>query len=137
MATAPAPDPEAARNHIFHCRQYMDNALEALNKDEPGKAGELLWGSVSQAIHAVDAWRGAVIDDHRSLMNFAYHRIGREIDDQDFPTRVEAASSLHHNFYVPTRTRADLELLVPGIQRAISQVLALLPEEIGNGVGRE
>ena len=133
MATAPAPNPQAAQNHIFHCRQYMGNALEALNKDEPGKAGELLWGSVSQAIHAVDAWRGAVIDDHRSLMNFAYHRIGREIDDQDFPTRVEAASSLHHNFYVPTRTRADLELLVPGIQRAISQVLELLPEEARDG----
>ena len=135
MATSPTPDMEAVRNHVFHCRQYMDNALEALNKDEPGKAGELLWGSVSQAIHAVDAWRGPVIDDHRSLMNFAYHRIGREINDQDFPTRVEAASSLHHNFYVPSRTRADLELLVPGIQRAISQVLALLPEEIRNGSG--
>ena len=129
MAT-PTHDTEATRNHVFHCRQYMDNALEALNKNEAGKAGELIWGSITQAVHAVDAWRGPVIDDHRSLMNFAYHRIGREIDDDAFPISIEAASSLHHNFYVPARTREDLELLMPGIRRAISQILALLPEEV-------
>ena len=121
------------RRHLEHCRQYMDNALDALGKDEPGKAGELLWGSITQAVHAVDAWRGPVIDDHRSLMNFAYHRIGREIDDPFFPISVEAASSLHHNFYVPTRTREDMELLIPGIRNAITQILALLPEEVRNG----
>ncbi len=135
MTTAPARDPEAARNHAYHCRQYMDNALDALRKDEPGKAGEMLWGSVSQAVHAVDAWRGPVIYDHRSLMNFAYQRIGREINDPAFPTSVEAASSLHHNFYMPARTREDVELLIPGIQQAIAQILALLPEEVRNGAG--
>ena len=135
--TTSSRDLEAARNHVFHCRQYMDNAQEALRKDEPGKAGELLWGSVSQAIHAVDAWRGPVINDHRSLMNFAYHRIGREINDPDFPTRVEAASSLHRNFYVPARTRENLERLVPGMRQAVDQILALLPEAVRNGAELE
>ena len=71
MTTQSAPDPEAAQNHIFHCRQYMDNMLEALQKNEPGKAGEMLWGSITQAVHAVDAWRGPVIGGHRGLLNFA------------------------------------------------------------------
>ena len=132
MTTAPAPDPEAARNHVFHCRQYMDNALEALQKNEPGKAGELLWGSFAQAVHAVDAWRGPVIDDHRSLMNFAA-RIRNEIDSDIFTLGLGAARGLHHNFYVPVESTEEVEVLIPGLQQAISLALALLPEEVRNG----
>ena len=134
MTTAPAPDPEAARNHVFHCRQYMDNALEALEKNEPGKAGEMLWGSVTQAVHAVDAWRGPVIDDHRRMMNLAYS-LEREIGDPSFRFVLRSASSLHHNFYVPVDTKEEVERLLPGIQAAIGQILALLPEEARNGTG--
>ena len=134
MATAPAPDPEAARNHVFHCQQYMDNALEALEKNEPGKAGEMLWGSVTQAVHAVDAWRGPVIDDHRRMMNLAYS-LEREIGDPSFRFVLRSASSLHHNFYVPVDTKEEVERLLPGIQAAIDQILALLPEEARNGAG--
>ena len=136
MTTVPAPDPEAARNHLYHCRQYMDNALEALDKNEPGKAGELLWGSITQAIHAVDAWRGPVVIRHRGLLNFA-RNLGSEIDDQNFPNNFLSAKSLHDNFYHPDLEVADVEVALPGIQRAISQVLALLPEEIRDGAGSE
>ena len=132
MTTAPASDPESARNHVFHCRQYMDNALDALGKDEPGKAGELIWGSITQAVHAVDAWRGPVIDDHRRLMNFS-RDLGREIGDPAYPNNFGSARSLHQNFYIPVETREEVEDLLPGIQRAINQILALLPEEARNG----
>ena len=132
MATSPAPDIEAARNHVFHCRQYMDNALEALEKNEPGKAGELLWGSFAQAVHAVDAWRGPVVIRHRGLLNFA-RNLSREIDDDNFHNNFLATKSLHENFYHPELEIDDVEFALPGIQRAISQVLALLPEEIRNG----
>ena len=130
--TTPASDPQAVENHLFHCQQYMDNALEALAKGEPGKAGEMLWGSFTQALHAVDAWRGAVIGDHRSLMNFAA-RIRQEIDDQTFTMSVAAARSLHHNFYIPVETVDEVEALLPGIQQAIAQILALLPDDARNG----
>ncbi len=127
--TATSSAQEHARNHIFHCRQYMDNALDALQKNEPGKAGEMLWGSVTQAVHAVDAWRGPVISGHRSLLNFA-NRISREIGDPAFPSHIAAAGSLHHNFYILARTVEDIELLIPGIQQAIDQILALLPPDL-------
>ena len=130
MAT-PTQDIEAARNHVFHCRQYMENALEALQKNEPGKAGELLWGSITQAIHAVDAWRGPVVIRHRGLLNFA-RNLSREINDDSFHNNFLAAKSLHDNFYHPELEMGDVEFAVPGIQRAINQVLALLPEEIRN-----
>ena len=132
MTTAPAPDPEAARNHVYHCRQYMENAVEALDKDEPGKAGEMLWGSVAQAVHAVDAWRGPQIEGHRGLLNFA-RGIGQEIDDPAFPNNFQSARSLHHNFYIPIETREEVEILIPGIRQAINQILALLPEEAHDG----
>ncbi len=135
MAT-PAPDIEATRIHIFHSHQYMGNALEALRKNEPGKAGELLWGSVTQAVHAVDAWRGPVIYDHRSLMNFT-NLLSREIDDTAFPASIEAAGSLHHNFYLPVRTKEHIELLVPAIRQSITQILSLLPDEVRNGAVEE
>ena len=136
MATAPAPDMEAARNHVFHCRQYMENAVEALEKNEPGKAGEMLWGSITQAVHAVDAWRGPVVIRHRGLLNFA-RKLSREIGDDNFHNNFLATKSLHDNFYHPALETDDVEFALPGIQRVISQVLALLPEEIRNGVGRE
>ena len=136
MTTAPAPDPEAARNHIYYCRQYMDNALEAMQRNELGKAGEMLWGSVTQALHAVDAWRGPVINSHRDLMNFSV-RISREIDDPAYPNNIASARRLHDNFYVPDVEREEIELLLPGIQRAISQLLALLPDEARNGTTLE
>ena len=131
-----SPTPEAARNHLLHCRQYMDNALDALGKDEPGKAGEMLWGSVTQALHAVDTWRGPVIVSHRDLMNFSV-RISREIDDPAYPNNVASARRLHDNFYVPDVALEEIELLLPGIQRAVSQLLALLPDEVRNGAGSE
>ena len=133
MATSPTPDMEAVRNHVFHCRQYMDNALEALQMNEPGKAGELIWGSFAQAIHSVDAWRGSVIIDHRSLMNFA-RDIGQELGDPNYPYYRQSARSLHENFYIPVETREEVEDLLPGIRTAIDQILSLLPEEIRNGV---
>ena len=134
MTTTPAPDPEAARNHAFHCQQYMDNALDALQKNEPGKAGEMLWGSITQAVHAVDAWRGPVVIRHRGLLNFA-RNLSTEIDDENFHNNFLAAKSLHENFYHPDLEREDVEFALPGIQRAISQVLALLPDEARNGSG--
>ena len=61
-------------------------------------------------------------------MNFAA-RIRREIDDQTFALSVAAARSLHHNFYIPVETREEVEALIPGIRRAIAQILALLPDD--------
>ena len=45
--------------------------------------------------------------------------------------------SLHDNFYHPELEMGDVEVALPGIQRAISQVLALLPDEARNGAGGE
>lgn len=130
--TARNPNSEAVANHLLHCRQYLHNALDALRVGEPGKAGELIWGSVSQAVHAVDAWRGPVVESHRDLLNFA-RNLGREIGDPSFPNNFQSAKSLHDNFYMPLETVEEVEDLLPGILQAITQILSLLPEEAANG----
>ena len=132
----PTGDKEAVENHLFHCQLYMDNALEALGKDEPGKAGEMLWGSVTQAVHAVDAWRGPVISSHRDLVNFA-RGLGDEIGESYYPYIFQSARSLHENFYIPVETREEIEALLQGIRQLISWILDLLPNDVRNGVSGE
>ena len=70
------------------------------------------------------------------MLNFA-RDIGGEIDDQNFHNNFASAKSLHDNFYHPALEMGDVEVVLPGIQRAISQVLALLPEEVRNGADVE
>ena len=128
MATVPAPDPEAARNHVFHCRQYMDNALEALEKNEPGKAGEMLWGSVTQAFHAVAALHRRDVATHRSLKNFVIW-IGDSTGDSSLRGDFEATEKFHNNFYDVTHTTEDVKDIIPTVNRLIERAFHLLPPE--------
>jgi hypothetical protein len=112
----------------------MDNVLEALQKDEPGKAGEMLWGSIAQAVHAVDAWRGPVIGDHRGLLNFATN-LAQEIEDPAYLGIFLGTQRLHDNFYVPEAPKETIEAALPGIRQIIAEVLALLPDEVRGGTG--
>ncbi|MDA1129039.1 MAG: hypothetical protein O2913_10110 [Chloroflexi bacterium] len=45
--------------------------MVALQNREAGKAGELLWGSVAQALEAVATYKDRIIQSHRDLKNFA------------------------------------------------------------------
>ena len=132
--TSQAPNVDAVDDHVFHCRQYMENALAAVDADELSKAGEMVWGSVAQALHAVAAWRGTAIDSHRDLMNFS-GVLSQEISDPAFPNIIESARRLHDSFYVPDLGRQEIDQVRPGIRRAISRALVLLPDEVRGGTG--
>lgn len=73
---------EVMRRHLEHSRQYLENGLALLQKGEAGKAGELLWGSVTQAVHAVAASRGVALTNHRSLRYFV-NQLARELRDPE------------------------------------------------------
>jgi hypothetical protein len=51
----------AIRKHLAHSDQYFENALSTLRLREAGKAGELLWGSLVEAFHALAAARNVRI----------------------------------------------------------------------------
>jgi len=64
------------KKHLTHSDQYFANALSALSRKEAGKAGELLWGSLAGAFHALAAARNVGVKSHRGLKNFVIKTSG-------------------------------------------------------------
>ena len=117
------------RSHVAHSKQYFDNAIVALQDREPGKAGELLWGSVTQAFHAVAALRQRSVDSHRDLKNFALW-VGESTSDPSLRGDFEDTEKLHNNFYDVTHTTEDVADIIPAVNRLISRAFRLLPPEL-------
>lgn len=119
---------ETLQRYIIHSRQYLENALVALQVGEAGKAGELLWGSVSEALHAVAASRNRPLRTHRELKNFAI-QLAREMNDQAIEKDFVVAESLHHNFYDVQQEPIDIAIVVPTVQELVRKLLSLIPPE--------
>ena len=119
----------AVQNHAVHSTQYIENALLALRNREAGKAGELLWGSVAQALEAVATYNSLAIRSHRDLKNFAI-QISRDLDDESLISDFIVAESLHHNFYDVQQEPSDIEILVPTIRGLVTKLIDLIPSQI-------
>ncbi len=61
----------AIQNHTIHSQQYFENAVSLLEQGEVAKAGELFWGSLAQAFHALAVYQGREVKTHRDLKNLA------------------------------------------------------------------
>ena len=119
---------EAVQRYLRHSRQYLENALLALRRQEAAKAGELLWGSVAEMLQAVAAsWR-VPIHSHRDLKNFAI-QLGRDLGDSTLQRDVALAESLHQNFYVVALEPQDIEAVLPTVQDLLPKLAALIPPE--------
>ena len=127
------PTPETAakvRRHLEHSSQYFENGLEALAKDEVSKSGEMLWGSVTQAFHALAAARGVDVGRHRSLKNFAI-QVSTETED---PLKTIggflSAEILHKGFYDVDVEQTDLEAGIPLVRYTIDAVSNMIPGDL-------
>ena len=114
------------RRHIAHSRQYLDNAAIALQDGEAGKAGELLWGSMAQAFHAVAELRRRNVRTHRDLKNFVLG-MGQSMEDSSLRRDFEEVEKLHDNFYDITHTTEDVADIIPAVQRLTNRAFSLLP----------
>ena len=123
---------DEVRRHVAHSRQYLNNAFVALQDGEAGKAGELLWGSVTQAFHALAAFRQRNVATHRSLKNFVIW-IGDSTRDSSLRGDFEALEKCHDNFYDVTQTTEDVEDIIPTVNRLIDRAFRLLPPEFTEG----
>ena len=125
-------EPETAakvRRHLAHSDQYFQNCREALDKDEVSKAGELLWGSVSQVFHALAAVRGVDVKRHRRLKNFAIHVSNETEDPQKTVGGFLSAEVLHNGFYDVDVERTDLEAGIPVVRYTMEAIGNLIPHE--------
>ena len=123
---------ERVRKHLEHCDLYFANAREALGKDEVTKAGEMLWGSVTQAFHALASVRGTEVETHRRLKNFA-NRTSQEVGNPDVLGGFLAAEILHKGFYDINVELDDIEGAVPLVRRTIDLVTSLIPSDLKDG----
>jgi hypothetical protein len=117
------------QGHVIHSRQYLENALIALQDGEAGKAGELLWGSVSQAIHAVALSKNRSVETHRGMKNFVI-QLARDLEDKTIETNFLLAESLHHNFYTIQQGPEDIAIVLPAVQELVRKLFDLIPPEL-------
>ncbi len=120
---------ETVTRHMASSRQYLENAVGLLRNNEPHKAGEMLWGAISQALHAVAASRGIPLTTHKSLRHFVSSLV-RERSDQDLATTFRAAESLHSDFYEVELEVEDVGALTEPIRRAVANLMSLIPQEL-------
>ena len=126
-------NPHAAakvRRHLEHSDQYFENCREALDKNEVSKAGELLWGSVTQVFHALATVRGVDVQRHRRLKNFAIHISNETEDPQKTIGGFLSAEILHKGFYDVDVERIDLEAGIPLIKYTMDTIINLIPAEL-------
>ena len=120
---------EDIKRYVANAVNYLENALVALQNAEAGKAGELLWGSVAEALQAVAASKGSRLANHRSLRYFAT-TLAKELQDPSLAEGFRLADGLHSNFYEVELEPQDVEVVVEPLRRTVLKLLALIPTEI-------
>lgn len=121
---------EKVRKYAAASLHYIDNAKKMLLENEPGKASELLWGGVAEAVQALAASRGKLLSSHRS-MHWFIGELSKELNDATIAEAFYAAENLHHNGFheVELETR-DVALVFETVTKLVSKLLGLIPNEI-------
>jgi len=122
---------DSIRKHVLACLEYMQNGQLMLNKQEAGKASELLWGGVSQALEALAESRNMRLANHRSLRYFV-SELSRETGDRSINNAFYQAETLHSNFHSVDMSVENVAANVDAIRELVSKVLAMIPVELVN-----
>lgn len=122
---------DSIRKHVLACLGYMENGQIMLNKKEAGKAGELLWGGVSQALEALAESRNIRLANHRSLRYFV-GELSRGTGDRDINDAFYQAELLHSNFHSVDMSVEDVAANVDAVRDLVSKILSMVPAELVN-----
>jgi len=122
---------ESIRKHVQASLEYMENGQLMLNKQEAGKASELLWGGVAQALEALAESRNIRLSNHRSLRWFVAG-LSRDTGDKSINDIFYQAEALHGNFHSVDMTAQDVATNVNAIRDLVSKLLSMIPPELVN-----
>ena len=122
---------DSIRRHVLASLEYMENGQLMLNKQEAGKASELLWGGVSQALEALAESRNRRLANHRSLRWFVAE-LSRETGNRSINDAFYQAEALHSNFHSVEMSVENVAANVDSIRDLVSNVLSLIPIELVN-----
>ncbi len=104
---------------------YFANALRLLDAGEAEKAGELLWGSLSQALKAVAADNGRELRSHDDIRAYALE-LTRKMEDEGIWYAFVTAQYLHSRFYETGLNIEDVKIGAETIEQARRKLLALI-----------
>jgi hypothetical protein len=122
---------ETIRKYVLASLHYLENALIMLNKLEAGKASELLWGSIAEALQALAISRNIRLKNHRSLRWFVAE-LSKELGDKDIVAAFYQAENLHSNFHEVDLTPQDVAMVLEPIRETVKKLLDLIPQELVN-----
>jgi hypothetical protein len=122
---------DSIRKHVQASLEYMENGQLMLRKQEAGKASELLWGGVSQALEALAESRNIRLSNHRSLRYFV-SELSRETGDRSINDAFYQAEALHSNFHSVDMSVEDVVTNVDAIRDLVSKLLSMIPPELVN-----
>ncbi|GBD11969.1 hypothetical protein HRbin23_01654 [bacterium HR23] len=126
------------REYRARALHYLRNAGEELQAGHSEKAGEALWGALSQGIKAVALSKGVLLRDHRSLVRFG-RALARDLQDITLDKALAIGQQIHANFY---EGFSDLEQIREDylvIEEALRRLLTLMEgtgQKKGNGDGQ-
>lgn len=106
---------------------YLENAFSSLEAGDPEKAGEFLWGSLSQALKAVAASKEIELKRHWDLTDYA-KGLTRQQGDKSIYDVFGHASYLHSNFYEAGLRVEDVEIYAQEIKEMVGKLLGLIDE---------
>jgi len=122
---------DSIRKHVQASLEYMENGQLMLNKQEAGKASELLWGGVAQALEALAESRNIRLSNHRSLRWFVAE-LSRNTGDRSINNIFYQAEALHSNFHSVDMSVENVVANVDAIRALVSKVLSMIPAELIN-----
>lgn len=120
---------EKVRTYRAASVHYLENALLMIQQDEVGKASELLWGSVAEALQALASSRSIQLQSHRSLHWFI-GVLSKELNDSTIAQVFYMAENLHQKgFHEVELDITDVSLAVDPIRALVAKLLGLIPDE--------
>ncbi len=109
---------------------YLNNALEEINKQNYEKAGEFLWGSVAEALKALQmARKGLRVKRHREFWDIA-RELSREYADESIYVIFREANSLHSNFYEASLKEEDVKISFERVRILVGKLFDITRSEL-------
>ena len=121
---------EAINNEKYKTQSmhYMENALKFIKVGNPEKAGELLWGSMAQALKAVAANKGRELNTHQEIRKYA-RELAKRCKDESIWNGFSQASYLHSNFYEAGLSMEEVFTCAGRIRTTVRKLLELVPKK--------
>ena len=113
-----------AEKYKNQSKRYFDNAIRLIEAGEAEKAGELLWGSLSQAIKAVAASNSRELRTHDDIRAYTLE-LTRKMEDEGIWYAFITAQFLHSRFYETGLNIEDVKLGAETIRRILDRLRSI------------